>query len=128
MRRVAAILGVTVGLGLPATGPVQAEDAGPATPPFDLSVRARALGLVPEPLEIGSLGLETVRAPTGVGTTRMPQATTRSGPGLLIGVIVCEPDGSERVYQVRADDPGSLPERNLRGTPGPRHLFVPGRP
>lgn len=120
------------------TGPARAEDAAAAAPMvperqggLDLSIRARALGIVPERYNDGAetLGLEPMRAPTGAGTTRMPQATSGREPGLYVGVVVCEPDGVERLYMVRMDDAGTLPEGSLRtGAPGPRGLYLPGRP
>lgn len=134
-------LGLAAGLGLLQTIPAAAQEAG--TPPPDgaplpgssieLSIRARALGLGPEvytPDSAAALGLETMRAPTGAGTVRMPQgATPGERRGLYIGVTVCDPDGVERVYMVRVDDAGSLPEGPVRtGVPGPRGLYLPGRP
>lgn len=125
-----------VGLLLGA-GPARAEDAttpAPAAPEreggLDLSIRARALGIVPERYSDGAetLGLEPMRAPTGAGTTRMPQAASGREPGLYVGVVVCEPDGIERLYMVRMDDAGSLPEGPVRTGMPPRGLYLPGRP
>jgi len=129
-RRIAAFVGAIVFAAMPVviTTPAHAEDAPPTQGALDLSIRARALGIVPEAHSAGSLGLEAVKAPTGAGTTRMPQAVSGRESGAYIGVMVCEPDGTERLYQVRIDDAGSLPEGNLRGTPGPRGLYLPGRP
>jgi hypothetical protein len=124
----ARALGLAVGLGVTlVAGAAGAEDA-PAAGGLDLSIRARGLGIVTEPHAGTTLGLETMKAPTGEGTIRMPRAASGREPGLYVGVVVCDPDGVARVYQVRMDDAGSLPERYLRGTPGPRALFLPGRP
>ena len=137
VRRARLFYGAALGLLL-AAGAVRAEDA--ATPTLvsptgqdglDLSIRARALGIVPDPPASGAetLGLEPMRAPTGAGTTRMPQAAAGREPGVYVGVVVCEPDGIERLYMVRMDDAGTLPEGPLRtGAPGPRGLYLPGRP
>lgn len=124
------LLGVLALAGLLAGVTAFAEEPASGSPAggLDLSVRARALGVVPEPAGTATLDLETMKAPTGAGVTRMPLAASGGKPGVYVGVVVCEPDGTERFYQVRIDDAGSLPERDLRGTPGPRTLFVPGRP
>jgi hypothetical protein len=99
--------------------------AGEAGAPLDLSLRARALGIVPGPFggrsEAEALGLETMRAPTGAGTTRMPVAATGGTPGLYVGVAVCEPFG-ERRSLMAVDGDWSLPEG------APRGLVRPGRP
>ncbi|HEV8306364.1 MAG TPA: hypothetical protein VGW35_01745 [Methylomirabilota bacterium] len=104
------------------------ESALPASPGLDLSMRARALGVVPEPYSAATLGLEPMQAPTGAGITRTPRLASSRGSGVYISVIVCDADGVDRVYTVRLDDAGTLPEGTLRGTAGPGHLFVPGRP
>lgn len=115
-----------------AGAPAHAQDATPpaTTGGLDLSIRARALGIVPDAATsgAGTLGLEPMRAPTGAGATRMPQAASGRERGVYVGVVVCDPDGVDRLYMVRIDDAGSLPEGNLRGTPGPRGLYLPGRP
>ncbi|MGH7264206.1 MAG: hypothetical protein ACREMB_05025 [Candidatus Rokuibacteriota bacterium] len=100
--------------------------------PLDLSMRARVLGIVPGPYggarsEAEALGLETMRAPTGAGTTRMPFAVSGGKPGVYVGVAVCEPFG-ERRYLMAVDGDWSLPEGAPRGVPGPRGLTLPGRP
>jgi hypothetical protein len=61
----------------------------------------------------------------------MPRAVTDPGrPGAYIGVVVCDPDGIERLYMVRLDDAGSLPDGSIRstGASGPPGLYLPGRP
>jgi hypothetical protein len=105
-----------------------AEDAAPspAGGGLDLSMRTRGLGVERAPTS--NLDFETVKAPTGAGSTRLPQAASGRAGGIYVGVIVCDPIVGGRAYEVRADDPGSLPEPNLRGAAGPRTLFVPGRP
>ncbi len=118
-------------LGIPAWAEEPGVPAGDAQAggALDLSIRARALGLVPEPFSAGTLGLEPMRAPTGGGTTRMPSAATGRERGVYLSVVVCDPDGVERVYTVRVDDAGTLPEGPVRtGAPGPRGLYLPGRP
>ena len=104
------------------------ERAGTPAGGLDLSVRARALGVAVEPVPASNLDLETMKAPTGAGTTRLPQPASGREGGVYIGVGVCDPVLGGRYYEVRADDPGTLPEGNLRGTSGPRTLFLPGRP
>jgi hypothetical protein len=123
------LAGLALASLLGAAPAVRAEDPSPP-PTLDLSIRARALGIVPEPAAAGSLGLETVRAPTGAGRSRMPQARTGAErtPGLYVGAVVCEPGGPV-YYEVRVDPDTSLPEGQLRsGAPGPRGLYLPGRP
>ena len=136
-----ATLGLAAGLGLCLTTPARAQDAGSvpadtapsAASSLELSIRARGLGFAPEvytPGSAASLGLEPMRAPTGAGTIRMPRAAAPGERrGMYIGVTVCDPDGVERVYMVRVDEAGSLPEGPIRdGAPGPRGLYLPGRP
>lgn len=115
---------------LAAGTPARGEEPTAAGGGLDLSVRARALGVAVEPVSPSDLGLETVTAPTGAGSTRLPQvATSRARGGVYLGVGVCDPVWGSRVYEVRADDPGTVPEGgNLRGAPGPHIPFVPGRP
>jgi hypothetical protein len=119
------VLGVLLLVAVPA----RAQEPPLAGGGLDLSFRARALGVGVEPTPSGNLGLETMTAPTGAGTSRLPRAASgRDRGGVYIGVAVCDPVVGQRVYEVRADDPGTLPEANLRGTPGPSRLFIPGRP
>ncbi len=118
--------GLLVLLALPAQAQAPAAPVPDAAGGLDLSVRARALGVAPEPYAAGGLGLETMRAPTGAGTTRLPRVETRgSGPGLYVGVVVCDPVWGSRGYAIRADDAGSLPEGPLRGAPGSRPDLLP---
>ena len=82
------------------------DPAAPASPPasqppapggLDLSIRARALGIVPVPQPSDALGLEPMRAPTGAGTTRMPSATTELAPGVYLSVTpACGPEDDFR--------------------------------
>jgi hypothetical protein len=71
----------------PAVAPAPKAPALPS-PSLDLSIRARALGLVPEHWSgsAGSLGLETGRPSNGAGTTRMPSATTELARGVYVSV------------------------------------------
>lgn len=120
---------VVIGLVLAASlaAPARAEEpAAPGPGTLDLSIRARALGIVPEPHAASTLDLEPMRAPLGEGTSRMPRAATGRERGLSLGVVVCDPDGVERWYMVRVDQPGTLPEGPTRE--GVRGLVLPGRP
>ena len=59
---------------------------------LDLSIRAQALGILAPPRDADRLGIEAERAPTGAGTTRMPQAVTELRPGLYLSVMpACVP-------------------------------------
>jgi hypothetical protein len=127
MVRIFAVAGLAGFLLATAAG-AQEPSAGASGGGLDLSVRARALGVVPDPVAATNLDFETVKAPTGAGTMRMPQlASGRERSGVYVGAVVCDPFGG-RVYETRLDESSSLPEPNLRGTPSPRTLFVPGRP
>jgi len=53
---------------------------------LDLSIRARALGIAPEPPGGATLGLEPMKAPTGAGSTRWPRPVTELGKGVYISV------------------------------------------
>lgn len=124
-RRVVA-LGV-IAAAVAAAGSGWAEEPAPR-PTLDLSIRAGALGIAVAPVDPAGVGLEAVKAPTDPGSIHMPRVVPGRQVGVYVGVVVCEPDGTERLYQVRLDDAGNLPERSLRGTAGPRALVVPGRP
>jgi hypothetical protein len=137
-RLAVAGLGVAVALGLGPPVPVVAQEAAPAPSEpgaagpgsLDLSIRARGLGLGADHVEMRGLAdLDTVRAPTA-SSARMPQQVTgRDRRGAYIGIVVCDPDGVERLYMVRLDDPGTLPEGPIRtGAAGPQGLYLPGRP
>ncbi|MBI2468953.1 MAG: hypothetical protein HYV62_14260, partial [Candidatus Rokubacteria bacterium] len=111
MRRARPFYGAGLVAGLLLAGaPAHAQDATPpaATGGLDLSIRARALGIVPDAgtSGAGTLGLEPMRAPTGAGATRMPQAASGRERGVYVGVVVCDPDGVDRLYMVRIDDAG----------------------
>lgn len=89
----AAILCVTVlgGVAHAGSDTAPAPSATPASPvpSLVLSIRARALGLETASLPelSNSLGLETVKAPTGAGSSRMPSATTELAPGVYLTVM-----------------------------------------
>jgi hypothetical protein len=53
---------------------------------LDLSIRARGLGISPMTPSLGNLGLETVKAPTGAGSLRMPSTTEEIAPGVYFTV------------------------------------------
>lgn len=133
-RRTLGAAAVTVVLGGSLLArPVHSENSdGPPAASVDLTIRAGALGLSPEALRPGSaaaLGLEAVRAPTGAGTMRMPQPARPGERGVVLGVKVCEPDGTERTYFLRVERDASLPEGPFRSpAPGPWRLGLPGRP
>ena len=61
----------------------------PAAGSLDLAIRAQALGLTPATVGDPTLGLGTMRAPTGAGTTRWPSAEV--APGLYMGAPTCLP-------------------------------------
>jgi hypothetical protein len=85
MRRVLALLAVAGALGL--VSAVVNDAAAQSAGGLDLSIRARSLGVVPEPTEeAATLGLETMRAPTGAGTTRWPSRTAEVARGVYVGI------------------------------------------
>jgi hypothetical protein len=128
MARIFAVAGLA-GLLMATVASAQDQSAGATGGGLDLSVRARALGVgAPDPVAGSNLDFETVKAPTGAGTMRMPQlASGRERSGVYVGAVVCDPFGG-RVYETRLDEASNLPEPNLRGMPSPRTLYVPGRP
>jgi hypothetical protein len=87
---VAAVVGPAASLGAaPPSGPpevVPAPASGTDVPAgsLDLSIRARSLGLTPGATGDTTLGLGTMRAPTGAGTTRWPSAEL--APGVYLQV------------------------------------------
>lgn len=80
--------------------PMPGAPAGAPDEGLDISIRARALGLVPEPLAAPSLEFETQRAPTGAGSMRWPSDRTEIGRGVYVGLM-----------------PSCGPEDLLRGAP-----------
>ena len=91
--RVAVFLGMTLlgGTAYAGSDPavVQGTVPAPSAPiqsevPLVLSIRALSLGQPPL-TETGEM--ERVRAATGAGTSRWPQATTSIGPGVYITVM-----------------------------------------
>jgi hypothetical protein len=83
-------LAVLIGTGLlalaglaQAAPPDQLSDPGER---LDLSIRARGLGIAPLTPTIENLGLETVKAPTGAGSIRMPRMTEEIAPGVYFTV------------------------------------------
>jgi hypothetical protein len=88
MRRTLALLALAGLLGgAPAALAQDAPAPGAGGGTLDLSIRARSLGLVPDPPGTApSLGLETMTAPTGAGTTRWPSARTEVARGVYISV------------------------------------------
>lgn len=98
------LLVVTMAGGPSADDASPAADASaPGAPPSPvpsllLSIRVRALGIetAPAPELSSSLGLETVKAPTGAGTSRMPSTTTELARGVYLTVMpVCLPGVDE---------------------------------
>src|SRR5262249_29342679 len=80
-----APLGAAPSSGTPEVVPAPATSTEVPPPgSLDLSIRARALGLVPGPTGDTTLGLGTMRAPTGAGTTRWPSAEL--APGVYLQV------------------------------------------
>src|SRR5262249_60959495 len=51
---------------------------------LDLSIRARSLGLTPGASGDPTLGLGTMRAPTGAGSSRWPSNVSELAPGLYL--------------------------------------------
>lgn len=104
MRRSTASLGGGAVLGLVLLAGVAYGGGGdvspmPGTPAgapgggLDISIRARALGLVPEPLAAPSLEFEAQRAPTGAGSMRWPSDRTEIGRGIYVGLMPsCGPE------------------------------------
>jgi hypothetical protein len=85
MRRMLALLAVAGSLVVAAAAADDAAAQGAGG--LDLSIRARSLGVVPEPTgEAAPLGLETMRAPTGAGSTRWPSRTTEVARGVYVSV------------------------------------------
>jgi hypothetical protein len=81
----AAPLGAAPPSGPPEVVPAPASSTDAPTPgSLDLSIRARSLGLVPGATGDTTLGLGTMRAPTGAGTTRWPSAEL--APGVYLQV------------------------------------------
>ena len=79
----------------PAPGAPVAPKAPAAAPDgsLDVSIRARALGLVPESLAAPSLEFEVQRAPTGAGSMRWPSDRTEIGRGIYVGLMPsCGPE------------------------------------
>jgi hypothetical protein len=86
MRWILALLAVGGILG-GASAAVAQDAAAPGAGGLDLSIRARSLGVAPEPTgESTTLGLETMHAPTGAGTTRWPSRTTEVARGVYVTV------------------------------------------
>ena len=116
-RSTASLAGTVLGLVLlagaahggddasPAPGAPVAPKAPAAAPDggLDVSIRARALGLIPEPLTAPSLEFEAQRAPTGAGSMRWPSDRTEIGRGVYVGLM-----------------PSCGPEDLLRSLPGRR--------
>jgi hypothetical protein len=80
--------------------PMPGAPAGAPDGGLDVSIRARALGLVPEPLAAPSLEFEPQRAPTGAGSMRWPSDRTEIARGVYVGLM-----------------PSCGPEDLLRGAP-----------
>src|SRR5262245_33424100 len=84
--RVAVVIGagLLTLVGLAHGAPVgESSDPGER---LDLSIRARGLGVAPMTPTLENLGLETVKAPSGAGSIRMPSATTQIAPGVYFTV------------------------------------------
>jgi hypothetical protein len=113
-------LGAGVALGLGAlsglayggdevTPPPAAPSTGPDTG-LDLSIRARALGIVPESLTAPSLDFEAQRAPTGAGSMRWPSARTEIAPGVFVTMMPsCGPE--DELWRLPGRRPGHSPRR-----------------
>jgi hypothetical protein len=85
-----------------AAPPVQSSDPGER---LDLSIRARGLGISPMTPTLENLGLETVKAPTGAGSLRMPSMTEEIAPGVYFTVApTCLP-GEDAALGRRAVPP-----------------------
>jgi hypothetical protein len=81
----AAPIGAAPPSGPPEVVPAPASSTdAPAPGSLDLSIRARSLGLVPGATGDTTLGLGTMRAPTGAGTTRWP--SSELAPGVYLQV------------------------------------------
>jgi hypothetical protein len=81
-----------------------AASAGPDTG-LDLSIRARALGIVPESLVAPSLDLEAQKAPTGAGSMRWPSARTEIARGVYITMMPsCGPE--DELWRLPGRRPG----------------------
>ena len=101
-----AVLGLVLLAGVAHGGDVSPMPGTPAGSPdrsLDVSIRARALGLIPEPLAVPSLEFEAQRAPTGAGSMRWPSDRTEIGRGIYVGLM-----------------PSCGPEDLLRSLPGRR--------
>jgi hypothetical protein len=79
----AAPVGAAPPSGRPEVVPAPGTDV-PAPGTLDLSIRAQSLGLTPGVTGDTTLGLGTMRAPTGAGTTRWPSAEL--APGVYLQV------------------------------------------
>jgi hypothetical protein len=84
-----AVLLASAGAAVAAPG----TEPAPLIPPdaassggLDLSVRARALGVAPDPHAASSLGLEPMKAPTGAGSSHWPRPVTELSRGVYISV------------------------------------------
>jgi hypothetical protein len=86
----AAPVGAAPPVGPPEVVPSPASGTEvPAPGSLDLSMRAESLGLTPGMTGDPTLGLGTMRAPTGAGTSRWPSAEI--APGIFLGAPTCLP-------------------------------------
>jgi hypothetical protein len=86
MRSVVGLVALVSALALAPVALAQ-ETTLPGAGGLDLSIRAQSLGVAPLPSGDGaSLGLETMKAPTGAGSTRWPSRTTEVARGVYVGI------------------------------------------